>query len=50
MKLRKRALEVAEEIKKMDSKSARWIANGAINELSSPKTIEIIKRKSKKKE
>lgn len=48
LSLRKRALEVAEEIKKMNSKSARWIANGAICELSSTKIIEMIKKRSQK--
>jgi 3-methyladenine DNA glycosylase AlkD len=45
MELREKALKVAEEIKKMDSKAAKWIASGAINELSSTKTIEIIKKR-----
>jgi 3-methyladenine DNA glycosylase AlkD len=31
--LNKKAIKVAERIKKQDTKSARWIANGAINEL-----------------
>jgi len=44
MNLRKRALEVAREIKNVNSKSARWIANGAICELSSTKIIEMVKK------
>lgn len=46
MVLQKRALEVANEIKKMESKSARWIANDAIRELSSTKTVEMIKKRN----
>lgn len=46
--LRKRALEVAYEIREMDSKAARWIANDAIRELSSTKTVEMITKRSKK--
>jgi len=33
--LNKEAIKVAKEIKKMDSKAARWIASGAIRELES---------------
>ena len=35
--MNKKALKVAEEIKKIDSKSSRWIANDAIRELKSEK-------------
>ncbi len=35
--LNKRAIEIAEEIHKIDSKSARWIASDAIRELNSEK-------------
>lgn len=35
--MNKKAINVAEEIKKIDSKSARWIANDAIRELISEK-------------
>ena len=35
--LNKKAISVAEEIKQIDSKSARWIANDAIRELASGK-------------
>jgi 3-methyladenine DNA glycosylase AlkD len=31
--LNKKALKVAHDILKLDTKSARWIAHGAINEL-----------------
>ncbi len=37
IRLNKKALKVAREIEKMDSKSARWIARGAIRELTSKK-------------
>lgn len=47
LSLRGRALEVAEEIKKLNTKSAKWIANGAINELSSTKIIEMVKKRKK---
>ncbi|KYK30931.1 MAG: DNA alkylation repair protein [Candidatus Proteinoplasmatales archaeon SG8-5] len=43
--LRKRALELAREIKNIDSKAARWIANDAIRELENIKTIEAVRRK-----
>ena len=35
MLLNRRAIEVAQEIQKMDSKAARWIAAGALRELTS---------------
>ena len=35
--LNEKAIKTAEEIKKFDSKSARWIANDAIRELTSDK-------------
>jgi 3-methyladenine DNA glycosylase AlkD len=35
--INKKAIKVAKEIQKIDSKSARWIANDAIRELSSEK-------------
>jgi len=37
LNLNKKAIKTAEEIKKIDSKSARWIANDAIRELTSEK-------------
>ncbi|MDQ7818578.1 MAG: DNA alkylation repair protein [Melioribacteraceae bacterium] len=36
--LREHAIKLAEEIKTIDSKSARWIANDALRELTNPKT------------
>lgn len=42
--LNKEALKLAEEIKKIDSKSARWIAADAIRELTDPKILGRIKR------
>jgi len=36
--LREHAIKLAEEIKTVDSKSARWIANDALRELTNPKT------------
>jgi 3-methyladenine DNA glycosylase AlkD len=46
--LNKQALLTAENIKKIDSKSARWIASDAIRELSSQKIQEKLERKKKK--
>ncbi len=43
--LNKRAVEVAEEISNIDSKSAKWIAADAIRELESEKVQERIKKK-----
>jgi len=34
--LNKKAIKIAEEIKKMEDKTARWIANDALRELKSP--------------
>lgn len=42
--LNKEAIKVAEEIKQLDSKSARWIASDAISELTNPKTRSRLKR------
>jgi len=42
--LNKEALKLAKEIKALDSKSARWIANDAIRELTNPKILARIKR------
>lgn len=47
--LNKEAIKTAEEIKEMDSKSAKWIASDAIRELTSGKVQERLKRKSMKK-
>jgi len=41
--LHKEALKVAKEIQKIDSKSARWIGNDAVRELSSQTIINRIK-------
>jgi 3-methyladenine DNA glycosylase AlkD len=43
--LNQRALEVAEEISIINSKSAKWIASNAIKELESEKVQERLKRK-----
>ena len=43
MKLNKEALKMAKEIQKIDSKSAKWIANDAIRELTDIKTLKRIK-------
>jgi len=45
MTLNKRAIEVAEEISNIDSKSAKWIASDAIRELKSEKVQEKLKNK-----
>ncbi len=46
--LNKKAIEVAREIKKMDSASARWIASDALRELTSPAVQKRLKKKLKK--
>jgi len=46
--LNKKAIKTAKEIKKIDSKSAKWIANDAIRELTSSKIQEKIKKKINK--
>ncbi|KYK32247.1 MAG: DNA alkylation repair protein [Thermoplasmatales archaeon SG8-52-3] len=43
--LNKKAINIAKEIKNIDSKSAKWIANDAIRELTSNKIQERIKKK-----
>ena len=45
LNLNKRAVEIAEEISTIDSKSAKWIAADAIRELTSEKIQERIKKK-----
>ena len=45
MNLNRLAAKVASEIQKMDSKSARWIAQDALRELKNPKTINRIRKK-----
>jgi 3-methyladenine DNA glycosylase AlkD len=42
--LNKEAIKLAKEIRTIDSKSARWIANDAIRELTNPKIISRMKR------
>jgi len=49
LSLNKKALKTAEEIKNIDSKSARWIAADAIRELTSQKVRQRLERKKKKK-
>jgi len=43
--LNKKALQTAKEIRQIDSKTARWIANDAIRELDSKKILERLKKK-----
>lgn len=45
--LNKRAIEIAEEIQKIDSKTARWIANDTLRELQSEKIKNRLKNKGK---
>jgi 3-methyladenine DNA glycosylase AlkD len=45
--LNKRAVEVAHEIQKIDSKSARWIAADAIRELTGESVQKRLEKKSK---
>lgn len=44
LKLNREAVKVAKEIKEMDSKSAKWIANDAIRELTSKEVKKRLKR------
>jgi 3-methyladenine DNA glycosylase AlkD len=44
--LNKKAIKVAKEIRNIDSKSAKWIANDAIRELTSSKIQERIKKEN----
>ena len=43
--LNKKAIKVAKEIKKIDSKSAKWIASDALRELTSDKIQKRLKAK-----
>ncbi len=43
--MNKKAIEIAREIQKVDSKSARWIASDAIRELTSEKIKQKLNRK-----
>lgn len=45
LNLNKRAVEIAEEISNIDSRSAKWIATDAIRELKSEKVQERLKNK-----
>ena len=47
--LNEKAIETAKEIKKLDSKAARWIATDAIRELTSKKIQERLKKKKGKR-
>ena len=49
LSLNKKAIQLAKEIKKIDSKSSRWIASDALRELQSPKTIQRLKNTKPKK-
>lgn len=44
LSLNKKTINLARKIKKIDSKSARWIANDALRELTSEKTQKRIKK------
>lgn len=46
--LHKKAIECAESIAKLDSKSAKWIASDALRELKSEKIIERLRQKAAK--
>lgn len=46
LNLNKKALKLAREIKKMDSKTAKWIANNAITELESKGVQKRLKERS----
>ncbi len=48
VELNKKAIAVAKEMQKLDSKSARWIAADALRELESPAVQERLKTKTKK--
>jgi 3-methyladenine DNA glycosylase AlkD len=45
--LNERAIEIAKEIKNMDSKAASWVASDAIRELTSEKIMERLKKKKR---
>lgn len=48
LSLHAQALQLAEEISRKDSKSARWIATDALRELNLPKVMERLKSKDAK--
>ena len=45
LRLNRRAIEIAREIQKIDSRSARWIASDALRELTSDAVQRRLKRK-----
>lgn len=47
LKLREAAINTAKTIQQLDSKSARWIAADALRELTSAKTVAMIRKRSK---
>jgi len=46
LKINKKAVELAKEIKKIDAVSSKWIANDVIKELTSGKIIKRLERKA----
>ena len=46
LNLNKKAIKIAEEIQKIDSKSAKWIASDTIRELNSEKVKQKLKKKN----
>jgi 3-methyladenine DNA glycosylase AlkD len=46
--LNRKAIEIAQDIHKIDSKSAKWIANDALRELNSDKVQERLKNNKKR--
>ena len=48
LKLRESAIESAQEIQKLNSRSARWIAADALRELTSEKTVAMIRKRTAK--
>lgn len=49
LSLNKKALQIAYEIQKIDSKTARWIAADAIRELTNEKILQRLERKKREK-
>jgi 3-methyladenine DNA glycosylase AlkD len=45
LRLREKAIETAREIRKLDSKAARWIASDALRELTSEKIERMLRKK-----
>jgi 3-methyladenine DNA glycosylase AlkD len=48
LKLRDAAIKTGQEIQRIDSKAARWIAADALRELTSEKTVAMIRARTKK--